>query len=551
MLLAGCVTSTRPVRSQAGATPVAPAGAGEDSDAARKKLVQAHAHYAQALIYELDEKPDKALDEYYQSALNDPANEELVLEVSRRYVQQREPEHTLDLLTMAAAVPGASGEIFARLALVYSRLGEDDKAIVATQTAIDRAPRSLAGYQNLFLIHLQKGRLTKALNALDAAAKVPDTDAEFLINLAGLYAGFVRQAPSEKAAVDPGALAVLNRAAKLNPTTPHLRLKLADNYNLMGSSTNAAQIYEELLERYSDLPALRDEIRPKLADIYITDSNSAKATEQLQAIVRDDPANPRAYYWLGRAARDEKKLAEAMDYFQKSLMMSDDFRPAYYALAEVQVNLDRPKEALSTLDKARAKYSDTFMGEFLAAIAYGREKDYTNALKRFTSAEVIARATEPDQLDKLFYFEEGATYERKGDYSQAEQCFEKSLKLEPNFAEALNYLGFMLADRGVKLEKALDLIEKAVKLEPKSAAYVDSLGWVLYKLDRPQEALAQIQKAISLSDEVDATIYDHLGDIYVALKQPDKAREAWRKSIAVEPNGQIQKKLDQPAGKSN
>jgi tetratricopeptide (TPR) repeat protein len=95
------------------------------------------------------------------------------------------------------------------------------------------------------------------------------------------------------------------------------------------------------------------------------------------------------------------------------------------------------------------------------------------------------------------------------------------------------------------------LIEKAVKLEPKSAAYVDSLGWVLYKLDRPQEALPQIQKAIALSEEADATLYDHLGDIYAALKQPDKAREAWRKSLAVEPNDQIRKKIDQAAGKSN
>jgi len=550
LLLAGCATPPRFAHPQADATPVASIG-GEDSDTSDEKLIQAHAHYAQALIYELEEKPDKALDEYYQAALNDPANEELVLEVTRRYLQQREPERIVDLLIKATAVPSASGEVFARLGLVYSRLGEDEKAITATETAIERAPQSLAGYQNLFLIHLQKGRLPKALSALDTAAKVPDVDAEFLINLAGLYANFEPQAPSEKGAVNPGALAVLNRAAKLNPATPHLRLKLADNYNLMGDSTNATQIYVELLDHYNDLPALRDDIRPKLADIYLTHHDSAKAMEQLQAIVREDPANPKAYYLLGSVAFEANKLAEAADYFQKSLLMSDDFRPVYYDLANVQINLDRPKEALSTLEKARAKFSDNFMGEFLAALAYSREKDFTSALKCFTAAEVIARATEPDRLNKYFYFEEGSTYERKGDYDQAEHCFEKSLKLEPNFAEALNYLGYMLADRGVKLDKARELIEKAVRLEPKSPAYVDSLGWVLYKLDRPQEALAQIQKAIALSEQVDPTLYDHLGDIYATLKEQDKARDAWRKSLAVEPNVQIQKKIDHAAGKSN
>src|SRR5258708_26049702 len=101
----------------------------------------------------------------------------------------------------------------------------------------------------------------------------------------------------------------------------------------------------------------------------------------------------------------------------------------------------------------------------------------------------------------------------------------------------------MWADRGVKLQKAQELIEKAVRLGPKNAAYLDSLGWVLFKLNQPKEALPKLLKAIELSEEPDATLYDHLGDIYAALKEEDKAREAWRKSLSVEPNEAIQKKL--------
>ncbi len=550
VLLAGCATTHRPASSATAAQADSIAAVVEtDPDDGDAKLVEAHAHYAQALIYELDEKPEKALEEYTQSALNDPSNEDLVLEVSRRYLQRKEPERAVEMLTTAAAVPGASGEIYARLGLIYSRLGEDEKAVAAAETATERAPRSMAGYQNLFLIHLQKARLPKALAALDAAAKVPDTDPEFLVNLGELYANFERQAPSEQAAVNPRALEVLNRAARQGPAVPHLRLKLADGYNQLGDETNATKIYVELLERYPAVSALRDDIRPKLAEIYLRRHDSDRATEQLEAIVREDPANSKAYYWLGSVASEEKKSLEAVDYFQKSLLMNEDFAPAYYDLAEVQINLDRTRDALTTLGKARAKFSPSFTGEFLSALAYSRNKDYTNALGRFTSAEVIAKASEPDRLNGYFYYEEGSTYERKGDFEQAEKCFEKSLALQPDFAEALNYLGFMLADRGVKLDRAHELIEKAVKLEPKNAAYVDSLGWVLYKLDRPQEALTQIQKAITLSDEVDATIYDHLGDIYVALHETDKAREAWSKSLKAEPNDQIRKKLDQAAGK--
>jgi Tfp pilus assembly protein PilF len=96
----------------------------------------------------------------------------------------------------------------------------------------------------------------------------------------------------------------------------------------------------------------------------------------------------------------------------------------------------------------------------------------------------------------------------------------------------------------MKLEQARDLIGKAVKLEPKNAAYLDSMGWVLYKLSKPKEALDYLLKAVELSDEPDATVYDHLGDIYAALNQRDKAREAWQKSVSLEANEEVKKKLE-------
>jgi len=102
----------------------------------------------------------------------------------------------------------------------------------------------------------------------------------------------------------------------------------------------------------------------------------------------------------------------------------------------------------------------------------------------------------------------------------------------------------MWAERGTNLERARELIEKALKLEPKNAAYLDSLGWVLYKLNQPQEALQYLLKAVELLDEPDATVYDHLGDLYAALKEPEKAVEAWRKSLAVESNEQVRKKIE-------
>ena len=221
----------------------------------------------------------------------------------------------------------------------------------------------------------------------------------------------------------------------------------------------------------------------------------------------------------------------------------------YYRLAELKINLNKPQEALELLNRARARFKQNFVMEFLAAEACARAKEYGEAIQHFTEAEVIAKASEPDSISPQFYYGFGSTLERHGDYAEAEKYFRKCLELSPNFSRAMNYLGYMWADRGERLDEAKGLIEKAVELEPKNAAYLDSMGWVLFKLKQPREALDWLQKAIQHSEEPDPTLYDHLGDIHAALKQFDKAREAWHKSVELEPNDQVKKKLGAtPAG---
>ena len=97
----------------------------------------------------------------------------------------------------------------------------------------------------------------------------------------------------------------------------------------------------------------------------------------------------------------------------------------------------------------------------------------------------------------------------------------------------LNYLGYMWADRGEKLDQALELIQRAVALEPDNGAYVDSLGWAYFRLGRLSEARHHLEEAARLIPE-DATILEHLGDLYVALEIPDKARELYRRALAMD-----------------
>jgi tetratricopeptide (TPR) repeat protein len=508
------------------------------------KRTEAFARFSTGISYELNDKSELAQEQFYRAALADPSNERLALEICNRFSQSRQFDKAIEVLSKVAQQPQASGNIFSSLARVYLSSGKTNLAATAAESAVKKSPASISGYQILNEIFLQSGQQDAALKLLTTASRQTNSDAMFLVNLGELYGNLARAQSKGAEEITAKGVEVLDRAARQKPGNPNLRQKLADNFSGLGEIKKAAEIYLELLKEYNDMPLMRDALREKLANLYLQNSDKLKASEQLEAVVRDNPTRyPEAWYYLGNFAYDAKDYTKAGEYFARALLLNPDFPPAYYELAGVQINLGQAGEALKVLDKAREKFSTSFTGEFISAMAFARLKNYSDALKHFTAAEVIAEATDKSRLNYLFYFQIGSAHERIHDYAQAEKYLQKCLQLSPNFADALNYLGFMWADRGMKLDEARELIERALKVEPKNAAYLDSLGWVLYKLKKPQPALEYILQSIALDDKPDASVYDHLGDIYAALKQNEKARDAWQKSLAIESNVKVKEKL--------
>jgi tetratricopeptide (TPR) repeat protein len=514
------------------------------SEAQLRRAAQAHAHYSAGIIAELNDDSDTALAEFEQAARIDPYDQEMVLEVTRRFLQLKKPEKALEILQAAASLPGVSGDVYARLGAVYAQLGRTEESLRACRKAIDAAPRLLAGYQTIFLNHLQHNQTTEAFAVLDQAARVKGVDAEFLVGVSDLYLTLALQVPKEKEEAHRRALATLERAQKADGVDTGLKLKMAEAYQSVGARDRATALYADALKELADTPEVRGRVRAKLAEMYLRGSDREKALELLQEIAKDDPTNGQAQFFLGSLAYEDKRFEAAADHFSKTILLLPQFEQAYYDLAACHLALNRTAEALATLDKARAKFAASFMLEYLNGMAFMEQKAYRQAVERFTAAEVIAEATAPKRLTELFYFQMGAAYERNGDFERAERYFEKCLALSPSFAEAQNYLGYMWAEQGRNLEKALELIRKAVAAEPENAAFLDSLGWVLFKLGRPGEALVEIEKSVKLNKEPDPTLYDHLGDIQQALGNLDKAREAWQKSLELQDDPKVRKKLE-------
>jgi Tfp pilus assembly protein PilF len=134
-------------------------------------------------------------------------------------------------------------------------------------------------------------------------------------------------------------------------------------------------------------------------------------------------------------------------------------------------------------------------------------------------------------------------YEQLNQRALAEAELKKSLALDPDYSEALNYLGYLYIEDNRNLPAAEAMIKKALKIQPENGAYLDSMGWLYFKKGRPQEALRLLERAVILLE--DPVVYDHLGDIYMSLRQEDKARQNWERSLELDAQQEkVKKKLD-------
>jgi tetratricopeptide (TPR) repeat protein len=182
------------------------------------------------------------------------------------------------------------------------------------------------------------------------------------------------------------------------------------------------------------------------------------------------------------------------------------------------------------------------------AIMNTRLKRWSEAEQALAKAEQLA--TKPDEKEYV-YFLRGDTYQRQKKFDEAEAEFRKVLTITPQSAATLNYLGYMNADRGVKLEESLNYIKQALTLEPNSGAYLDSLGWAYFKLGKYDLAEESLTKA-SQHMGSDPTVQEHLGDLYqktgrlkLAAAHWERALAEWNRTVAAEVDAEAQAKVQQ------
>ncbi|HTC21598.1 MAG TPA: tetratricopeptide repeat protein, partial [bacterium] len=137
------------------------------------------------------------------------------------------------------------------------------------------------------------------------------------------------------------------------------------------------------------------------------------------------------------------------------------------------------------------------------------------------------------------YFNLGVLRDKEGNFEEAINMMKKVIEVQPDNADAFNYIGYSYADKGIRLDDAKKYVEGALKLDPDNSYYLDSLGWVYYQKGLYQDAQAQFEKAIKLlksAQKDDSVIFDHLAQVLMKLGQKDDAVAQWKKALQLDPD---------------
>lgn len=126
----------------------------------------------------------------------------------------------------------------------------------------------------------------------------------------------------------------------------------------------------------------------------------------------------------------------------------------------------------------------------------------------------------------------GIALERTGQFDRADADFEAALKLQPEQAPILNYLGYSWVDRNIRLNEGLSLIERAVALRPDDAYILDSLAWAHFRMGHYAQAVEPMEKAVAAMSS-DSLVNDHMGDIYWMVGRKREAEIQWKRALSL------------------
>jgi tetratricopeptide (TPR) repeat protein len=416
------------------------------------------------------------------------------------------------------------------LAMLYSGLGDNKRAIEKLKAATDKSPNE----RSLTTLATAYEQMHDYKNAAQALRRALELAPDNVAIQKGLAEDLLQSDQLDE------ALQLYQQLAIAEPRDPSLKRRISAIYRVKKDFVKA----RETLNQAKALDAANLDVRYDEVKLLEAEGKTEAAIAAMKALVDE---TVRKTYSPEESARRALLLEElgilyrsaahyplAVETFRKVAALDPD------AAARISVRIidtynaakdteGARREIETAATQLRSKMNGKNDREVHLALAqiYEKGKRFTEEAKALDEAEKLSTTNEDKEA---LHFTRGAMYERMKKVDAAEAEFRQVLALNPESPGALNYLGYMLVDHNLRVDEATQMIKKALEMDPDNGAYLDSLGWAYYRQGKLDEAETLLVRALDRIGQ-DATVHDHLGDVYFKLGKTKEAISQWQASL--------------------
>jgi tetratricopeptide (TPR) repeat protein len=426
-----------------------------------------------------------------------------------------------ELLVIVRRFGDGKGKGYDIVADVLSRERNKERRVELMEKIVAHDADNLRARSALAQVAARSGQVDKATRLLaDIHAAEPDNS-----RYGAFYASLLRSQGKVEEALEilSSQLAKRSEATQADADGQELRLVYA-------RFLVDAKRYEQARTEFEWLTIAapeRADVRYALGLLLLQTNHHEEAREHFTKLVSLRERLLEANFYLGQIAEAQDDDEVAIRHYRR-VDRAEQYIDAQVRVAAIYAKTDR-------MDRAR---------QHLGAVRRGSERDDIRLYR--AEAELLARherfddaitvydgalLSHPQNTDLLY--SRAMMASRVDKFDILERDLRAILSREPNNADALNALGYTLADRDLRLEEAHDLIRRALVLKPKDHYIIDSLGWVLYRMGRLEEAVQQLRKAMELRP--DAEVAAHLGEVLWVSGRQAEARQIWDTALETTP----------------
>ena len=442
-------------------------------------------------------------------------------------IQTARGEHSAAIVSLTAAqqLQPDDRQITLHLALSHARNQDAATAVAILEKLIKESPDNVDAYLALARIHLLSNLPLLSIDAYRSLLQIDPENEQATIELGSLYLQITQPTQAE---------ALYFSYLEITPDNNRIRYQLVRLYLDQNRLDPALeQLYLIVEDNPDDLDALH-----KIGLIRLQQQLPEQAEQVFREIVLRKPEGP-SYYALGIALEDGEKWSEALDAFEQIDSASSHFPDAVIHRAYLLPKFERRQEAITLLETQLSGLEPMpELYEYLASL-YGKEKDWSKA------KQTLDAGLEQFPDNSTLLLRQALLLDLAGEPEAALVSANKILTLEPDHAEALNFIAYSYAVQNIRLDEAEVLVLKAIELAD-SPHIRDTYGWVLYRMNKFDAALVELELAVAGMPE-DPTILEHLGDLYKALGRAEDALAAYKKALAsgdaMDPE-ELQRKID-------